>query len=49
MIPAHLVEQLPTALDRWDWRGPTEDDTPEAGKALSQRSDGRADLGRAAG
>ncbi|MDP7727616.1 hypothetical protein [Mycobacterium sp. TY813] len=35
MIPAHLVEQLSTALARWDGRGPTEDDTLEAGKALA--------------
>ena len=29
MIPVHLVEQLSTALARWDKRGPTEDDTLE--------------------
>lgn len=35
MIPAHLVEQLSTALARWGGRGPTDDDTLEAGKALA--------------
>jgi len=35
MIPAQLVEQLSTALARWDGRGPTEDDTLEAGKELA--------------
>lgn len=35
MIPAHLVEQLSTALARWDGRGPTDDDTLEAGEALA--------------
>ncbi len=35
MIPAKLVEELATALARWDGRGPTEDDTLEAGKALA--------------
>ncbi|NDJ91462.1 hypothetical protein [Mycolicibacter kumamotonensis] len=35
MIPAHLVEQLSTALARWGGRGPTEDDTLEAGRELA--------------
>ncbi|GAT06218.1 uncharacterized protein RMCFA_6329 [Mycolicibacterium fortuitum subsp. acetamidolyticum] len=35
MIPPHLVEQLSTALARWDGRGPTEDDILEAGKELA--------------
>jgi hypothetical protein len=35
MIPAQLLEQLSTALARWDGRGPTDDDTLEAGKALA--------------
>jgi hypothetical protein len=35
MIPVNLIEQLSTALARWDGRGPTDDDTLEAGKALS--------------
>jgi hypothetical protein len=35
MIPANLVEQLSTALARWDGRGSTADDTLEAGKALA--------------
>ena len=35
MIPARLIEQLSTALARWDGRGPTEDDTLETGKALA--------------
>ena len=35
MIPAQLVEQLSTALARWDGRGPSDDDTLEAGKALA--------------
>jgi hypothetical protein len=35
MIPAHLVEQLSTALARWDGCGPTEDDMLHAGKALA--------------
>lgn len=48
MIPANLAEQLSTALARWDGRGPTENDTLEAGKALAQRRNGRADLGCAA-
>ena len=34
MIPAHLVEQLSTALARWDGRGPTEDDTLETSTVL---------------
>lgn len=34
MIPANLIEQLSTALARWDGRGPT-DDTLHAGKALA--------------
>lgn len=35
MIPAHLVEQLSTALARWDGRGPADADTLDAGKALA--------------
>ncbi|MDY6869038.1 MAG: hypothetical protein SV966_00145 [Actinomycetota bacterium] len=35
MIPADLVEQLSIALAQWDGRGPTEDDTLDAGKALA--------------
>ena len=35
MIPAQLVEQLSTALARWDGRGPSDDDTLETGKALA--------------
>jgi DNA invertase Pin-like site-specific DNA recombinase len=35
MIPAQLVEQSSTALARWDGRGPSDDDTLEAGKALA--------------
>lgn len=35
MIPAHLVEQLSTALARWDGRGPTEDEMLHAGKELA--------------
>lgn len=35
MIPANLIEQLSTALARWDGRGPTDDDTLHAGKALA--------------
>jgi hypothetical protein len=35
MIPAQLVEQLSTALARWDGRGPTEDDMLHAGKELA--------------
>ena len=35
MIPAQLVEQLSTALARWDGDGPSDDDTLEAGKALA--------------
>ena len=34
MIPAHLVEQLSTALARCDKRGPTEDDTLETSMVL---------------
>jgi transposase len=47
MIPAHLVEQLPTALGRWDWplpqpmdaRGgrPRKVDDADAAKARSLR------------
>jgi hypothetical protein len=36
MIPANLVEQLSTALARWDGRGPTEDDNLRAGKELAR-------------
>lgn len=35
MIPAQLVEQLSTAHARLDGRGPTGNDTLEAGKALA--------------
>src|SRR4029077_8201761 len=35
MIPAQLVEQLSTALARGDGRGPSDDDTLEAGEALA--------------
>ena len=35
MIPVQLVEQLSTALARRDGRGPSDDDTPEAGRALA--------------
>lgn len=35
VLPARLVEQMAVALARWDGRGPTEDDTLEAGKALA--------------
>jgi hypothetical protein len=35
MIPAQLVEQLSTAPARWDARGPSDGDTLEAGKALT--------------
>jgi hypothetical protein len=38
MIPAHLVEQLSTALARWDGRGPTDVDTPKAGRLQSVSS-----------
>jgi hypothetical protein len=31
MIPAQSVEQLSTALARWDGRGPSDDDTLESG------------------
>jgi hypothetical protein len=34
-IPAQLVERLTTALARWDGRGPSDDETLEAGKALA--------------
>jgi hypothetical protein len=34
IIPAQLVEQLSTALARWDGRGPSDYDTLKAGKAL---------------
>jgi hypothetical protein len=36
MIPAQLVEQLSTALAQWDGRGPSDDDTLEAGTALAE-------------
>ena len=35
MIPAQLVEQLSTALARWDGRGPSANNTLEAGQALA--------------
>ncbi len=35
MIPLQLVEQLSTAVARWDGRGPTEDDMLHAGKELA--------------
>lgn len=35
MIPVQMVEQLSTALARWDGRGPTEDDMLHAGKELA--------------
>lgn len=35
MILAQLVEQLSTALARWDGRGPTEDDMLHTGKELA--------------
>ncbi|MGV0734353.1 hypothetical protein [Mycolicibacter sinensis] len=35
MIPAQLVEELSVALARWGGRGPTDDDTLEAGRALA--------------
>jgi hypothetical protein len=35
MIPAQLAERLSTALVWWDGRGPTDDDTLEAGRALA--------------
>ena len=35
MIPAQLVEQLSTALARGDGRGPSDNNTVEAGKALA--------------
>lgn len=35
MIPTQLVEQVSTALARWDGRGPTDNDTREAGKKLA--------------
>ena len=35
MIPAQLVEQSSAALARWDGRGPSDDDTLEAGRALA--------------
>ena len=35
MIPAQLIEQLSTALAQWDGRGPSDDDTLEAGRALA--------------
>ncbi len=35
MIPAHVVEQLATALARWDGRGPTDEDMLQAGKELA--------------
>jgi len=35
MIPAQLVEQLSTALARWDGPGPSDDNTLEADKALA--------------
>jgi hypothetical protein len=34
-IPAQLVEQLSIAVARWDGRGPSDDQTLEAGKALA--------------
>ena len=40
MILAQLVEQLSTALARWDGRGPSDDDTLEAVKALADRHRG---------
>lgn len=36
---AHLGEQLSTALARSEGRGPSDDDTLEAGKALTRRGD----------
>jgi hypothetical protein len=35
MIPAQFLEQVSTALAWWDGRGPSDDDTLEAGKALA--------------
>jgi hypothetical protein len=35
MILAHLVEQLSTALARWDKRGPTADDNLETSTVLT--------------
>lgn len=35
MIPTNLIEQLSTALARWDGRGPTEDEMLHAGAALA--------------
>lgn len=34
-LPAKLVEQLALALARWDGRGPSGDDTLEAGATLA--------------
>ena len=36
IIPAQLVEQLSTALARWDGRGPSDNNTLEADKALAE-------------
>jgi hypothetical protein len=35
MIPTQLVEQLSTAVARWDGRAPSDNNTLEAGKALA--------------
>jgi hypothetical protein len=35
MIPAQLIEQLSTALARWDGRGPSDNNTLEADTALA--------------
>jgi hypothetical protein len=36
MIPADITEKLITALALWDGRGPSEDETFEAGRALAE-------------
>lgn len=36
MLPTHIAEKLITALARWDGRGPSEDETLEAGRALAE-------------
>ncbi|WP_185746727.1 hypothetical protein [Mycolicibacter terrae] len=35
MIPVDILENLITALARWEGRGPTEDETYEAGKEMA--------------
>lgn len=35
MIPTDILERLTTSLARWDGRGPSEDDTFDAGKEMA--------------